>query len=37
MAVRKFLAVEGDELYERYLRLLDQISGTDLTALSWRQ
>jgi hypothetical protein len=26
----RFSAVDGDELYVRYLRLLDQINGTDL-------
>jgi hypothetical protein len=26
----RFSAVDGDELYERYLRLLDQLNGTDL-------
>ena len=35
----RFSAVEGDELYERYLRLLDQINRTDLADLvsTWRR
>ena len=29
----RFDAVDGDELYERYLRLSDKINGTDLAEL----
>lgn len=29
----RFMAVDGDELYERYLRLFDKINGTDLADL----
>ena len=29
----RFMAVDGDELYERYLRLFDKINGTDLAYL----
>jgi hypothetical protein len=29
----RFSAVDGDELYERYLRLFDKINGTDLADL----
>jgi hypothetical protein len=34
-----FSAVDGDELYERFLRLRDKINGTDLADLvfsKWR-
>jgi hypothetical protein len=37
LAVR-FMAVNGDELYERYLRLFDRINGTNFAdPVSWRQ
>jgi hypothetical protein len=30
----RFSAVDGDELYERYLRLFDRINGTNFTDLA---
>jgi hypothetical protein len=32
--IERFSAVDGDELYERYLRLFDRINGTDFADLA---